>query len=49
MNIKCPKCNYDNEDIGEDLPTHACDSVDFECKKCDHVFAIGWIAEVELR
>tara|TARA_R110000772_G_scaffold227268_1_gene337989 strand:- start:354 stop:503 length:150 start_codon:yes stop_codon:yes gene_type:complete len=49
MNIECPACEYDNELDSDDLPSHACDSVDFECSNCEHVFPIGWFAEAELR
>jgi hypothetical protein len=49
MNIDCPECGYNNDDLGEYMPKHACDSVEFECKQCEHTFDIGWSAEVELR
>ena len=49
MNIDCPECGKNNDIDGEDLPDLACDDEDFECKYCEHVFSIGWYAEVELR
>lgn len=49
MEIKCPECEKLNDVEGEDLPSKACDDTDFECKHCEHVFLIGWYAEVELR
>lgn len=49
MDINCPECNHENEVDGDDLPIHACDSEDFECSNCEHVFSIGWYATVELR
>jgi len=49
MNIECPKCEFDNELDCDDLPNHACDSCEFECKNCEHEFLIGWTAEAELR
>lgn len=49
MHIDCPECEHKNEVDGDDLPSHACDSEDFECGNCEHVFSIGWYATVELR
>ena len=49
MNIGCPKCKQDNDIEGVDLPDRACDDADYKCIYCEHTFAIGWCAEVELR
>jgi len=49
MNINCPECGHNNEVDGEDLPSHSCDSEEFECSNCEYVFDIGWYAVVELR
>lgn len=49
MEIECPECGHNNEDLDEYLPSRACDSNEFECGNCEHTFLIGWHAEVELR
>ena len=49
MNIECPKCNYNNEDVNEFLSKFACEDTVFQCLQCDHEFMIGWVAEVEIR
>lgn len=49
MEIECPKCGYMQDVDGDDLPSNACDSTDFECAECKHTFIIGWYAEVEVR
>ena len=49
MYIECPKCDEVNDLDSDDLPANACDSTDYKCVKCKHVFQIGWCAEAELR
>ena len=49
MEIECPKCHTNNEDLEDFLPDRACDSVDYYCNECDHEFSIGWVAEAEIR
>lgn len=50
MNIDCPKCEMNNELDHEDLPDKSCDdNENYECLYCEHIFAIGWVAEAELR
>lgn len=49
MEVECPECEEENKVEGEDLPSCACDSTEFECSHCDHVFLIGWYAMVEVR
>ena len=49
MEVECPKCNRFQDVDHDDLPRDACDDKDFECNDCEHVFTIGWIAEVEVR
>jgi hypothetical protein len=49
MEIDCPNCGKVCEVDREDLPEWACDSTNFECSCCEHVFKIGWYAEIELR
>lgn len=50
MYIDCPECGYTNDDLdGDDLPKNSCDDIDYKCKNCEHIFSIGWVAEVELR
>jgi len=48
MNIECPNCKT-NQDVTDDLPANACDSEEFECPNCEHVFLIGWYATAEVR
>lgn len=49
MNIDCPECDFNNEVEGDDLPEKCCDSSEFQCKRCDHIFDISWYATVEIR
>ena len=48
MNIECPKCKHE-QDVTDHLPDSACDSYEYECKKCSHEFLIGWHATAEIR
>ena len=49
MEIECPKCEKDQELDCDDAPSDACDSKDYECRHCEHVFSIGWYATAEVR
>jgi len=49
MEIECPECDKVNDIDGDDLPVRACDSAEFQCTLCDHLFDVGWYATVELR
>ena len=49
MNVECPACQYDNQDLGDILPDKSCDDMVYRCEDCDHEFIIGWTAEVEIR
>jgi len=49
MNVECPKCHVENEDIGESLPDLSCDDAEYDCVHCGHTFFIGWTAEVDVR
>jgi len=49
MEIECPECGYNNENLEDYMPDRACDSNEFECANCEHTFLIGWYAEAELR
>ncbi len=49
MDIDCPECGKNNELDSGDLADYACDSEEFECIHCEHVFSIGWYATAELR
>ena len=49
MEIDCPACHRPADLDGEDLPSRACDSKDFECPECGHEFKIGWHAVPEVR
>ena len=49
MNIECPECKKYNEIDGDSLPDRVCDDTDYECIYCEHIFSIGWYAEIELR
>ena len=49
MEIECPECKKDQELDEGDCPSNACDSKEYECKYCEHVFHIGWYATAEVR
>lgn len=51
MYIECPKCtlNIDTELTDFDMPDRACDDAELQCPECNHVFVVGWYAELEVR
>lgn len=52
MALECntfPSCKENCELQDDNLPSRACDSEDYECQHCGHVFMIGWYATVEIR
>lgn len=45
---KCECCNHKMTIHGDDLSSHACDTVDFECVECGAVYNLGWYAEIDI-
>ncbi len=49
MKIECPKCKKEQEVNDIYIPDDACDSEEYICVHCGHMFTIGWYATLEVR
>ena len=49
MELDCPNCHVNIEFDCDELPSNACDSVDYDCPDCEHRFSVGWYAVAEIR